>query len=77
MILHWFQLSIFSQIRLYVDPTNRTNFETLKTDHLAQVSVRAYTSIVADLQELSKQNRTIWISPSSSYAIYNAVTNKV
>lgn len=29
-----------------------------------------------DIQLLSMQKRIIWISPSSSYAIYNAVTNK-
>ncbi len=62
--------------RLYVDTTNRKNFEFIRNDHLAEINVKPYANIIADLKDLSNQNRTIWISPSSSFAIYDAVTKK-
>jgi hypothetical protein len=55
--------------------TNRPNFQQI-SEHLRDIKIEQYQAITADLSLLSSQNTTIWVSPLSSYAIYNAVVNK-
>lgn len=58
---------------LYIDPSRITN--NIKI-HLNGIKINDYNQVFNDISQFSSQNKTIWISPMSSYAIYNAVTNK-
>ena len=58
---------------LYINPKRIT--DQLKT-YLAGVQIKDYQSIFEDVSTFSK-NKIIWVSPMSSYAIYQAVVNKV
>lgn len=59
---------------LYID---RTRLTTTIEEHLKGLDFRDYTSITQDITTFSNQGKRIWISPMSSFAIYDAVTNKV
>lgn len=59
---------------LYID-LNRLNDEL--REHLNGIQFKEYTSVESDIQAASEAGRTVWVSPMSSYSIYNAVTNKV
>jgi hypothetical protein len=55
--------------------TNRPNFQQI-SEYLRDIKIKQYQEITTDLSLLSAKNTTIWVSPLSSYAIYNAVVNK-
>jgi hypothetical protein len=59
---------------LYVSPNRIT--EKLR-DYLKNIEIKDYNSITNDIAEFSADNKIIWVSPMSSYAIYDAVKNKV
>lgn len=61
---------------LYINEARIT--QELKS-HLDNTVIRPYESITDDIKEFARQNKIIWISPQSSYAIYSAVDqiNKV
>jgi Xaa-Pro aminopeptidase len=58
---------------IYIDPGRMTDN---LTRHLNGVQIKDYNQITNDISQFSTKNKKIWISPMSSYAIYNAVTNK-
>lgn len=58
---------------LYIDPS-RINDALSK--HLTGIKIRPYDTILADITQLSNSGKKIWVSPMSSYAVLNAVTNK-
>ena len=60
---------------LYINST-RPKFQEIAS-YLKGINVRPYEAIIGDISLVSSGNNTIWISPASSYYIYNAVTNKV
>ena len=51
--------------------------DTKLEEYLLGIRIKNYEDITGELEILSKDNLKIWVSPFSSYAIYNAVTNKV
>lgn len=59
---------------MYIDLARVT--EDLQ-NHLNGVEMRQYTNVMADIKTFSDEGKTIWISPMSSFAIYNSVSNKV
>ena len=59
---------------LFID---RGRLDTNLLTYLLGIRITDYEDITGELEELSQQNFKIWVSPFSSYAIYNAVTNKV
>ena len=50
--------------------------DQLKT-YLTGIKIKNYEDITTDLKQYSDLKMKIWVSPHSSYAIYNAVTDKV
>lgn len=60
---------------LYINST-RPGFEDI-AGYLKDVRIEPYEKIIDDVSLVSSGSNKIWISPSSSYYIYNAVTNKV
>jgi hypothetical protein len=61
--------------RLYIDKKRIEDNSVLK-QHLDGIKIEEYGKIFNDLGTLSNFYK-IWVSPMSSYAVYNAVTNKV
>lgn len=59
---------------LYIDQTRLT--DALR-NHLAGFQFKDYTAIESDITAASGSGSVVWVSPMSSYAIYNAVSNKV
>jgi hypothetical protein len=45
--------------------------------HLDNTVIRPYEKITDDIRQFTSQNKKIWVSPMSSFAIFNAVTNQV
>lgn len=45
--------------------------------HLNGVIFHEYDQILKVITSLSESGKKVWISPMSSYAVYNAVVNKV
>jgi len=43
---------------------------------LKDITIKNYEEIKEDLTLFSENNETIWMSPLSSYALYEAVSNK-
>lgn len=64
-----------NDLRLYVN-SSRNNFTLVEEKHLKGITIKDYESIIDDLTDLSKSTLKIWISPSSSYTMYNAISNK-
>lgn len=60
--------------RLFIDSA-RLNADL--RSYLLGIKIQNYEDITGQIESLSRQNYKIWVSPFSSYAIYNAVTNKV
>lgn len=60
--------------RVYIDKKRILDHENLKS-HLNGIKIADYDQIYSDLGSLSNSYK-IWVSPMSSYAIYNAVSNK-
>lgn len=87
-MIHWVKiygavcLSLFEielwipKFRLFIDSARLD--ASLRTYLLsAGIKTDNYEDIIKVVGELSAQNYKIWVSPFSSYAIYNAVTDKV
>lgn len=62
-----------NQNSLFID---RGRLDTNLLTYLLGIRITDYEDITGELEQLSQQNFKIWVSPFSSYAIYNAVTNK-
>ena len=56
---------------------NKSRINDELTEHLKGIRISDYNQITVDIEEFSKQNKRIWISPSSSYFIYSSIKNKV
>jgi hypothetical protein len=69
------KLNTFLNKRLYVDQT-RGNFSKIR-EFLNTIEILEYNSIVDGIKEYVDSGSKIWISPESSYYIYNSITNKV
>jgi hypothetical protein len=59
---------------LFID---KGRLDTKLQEYLLGIRLKYYEEITGELEMLSKDDLKIWVSPFSSYAIYNAVTNKV
>lgn len=59
---------------LYIEPSRIT--DELRR-FLNGVQIKEYASVESDIRDSSTAGLIVWVSPMSSYAIYNAVTNKV
>jgi hypothetical protein len=57
--------------------TDKSRIVPAIADHLSGLDIRDYTSITDDITTFSTEGKKLWVSPMSSYAIYNAVSNKV
>ncbi len=66
----------YSFSSLYINEERLT--QELRT-YLDNTVTRPYDKVTEDIKEFANENKKIWISPSSSYAIYSAVVavNKV
>ena len=60
--------------RFYISP-NR--IDSTIANHLSGLEFKDYSKITDDITTFSNEGKKIWISPMSSFAIYNAVSNKV
>lgn len=58
---------------MYIDQTRITDSVR---QHLAGIQFSDYDKITIELKQLSDAGKTIWVSPQSSYGIYEVV-NKV
>ena len=67
-------LNLVYILRLYLNQQRLTN--QLK-QHLTGIHFRDYELITTEVKSLSEADMKIWVSPSSSYAIYNSVSKKV
>lgn len=59
---------------MYIE-ANRLKAELIQ--HLNGVQIKDYTAVESDIKAASDSGSIVWVSPMSSYAIYNAVSNKV
>jgi hypothetical protein len=59
---------------LYID---QSRLDQRLRQHLNGIEFRDYDKITDDIKEFNIQQKKIWISPFSSYAIYNAAQDKV
>ena len=66
-------VSVDGNHRLYIDPSR---IDANLTIHLSGITIRPYETILADITSFSNSGKKIWVSPMSSYAVLNAVTNK-
>ena len=65
----------FTGHRFYLDQSRLT---TAIRNHLGNdIETEDYDKVFVDLDRFSREGMKIWVSPMSSYAIYNAVTIKV
>lgn len=61
-----------TNVELYIDQNRLTNL----TEHLNGVDTKDYNQIEEMIRNYSRNGLKIWVSPMSSYSIYNAVLNK-
>ena len=46
-------------------------------EYLEKFEIKDYESILGEIRAASAAGKAIWVSPMSSYAVYDAVSNKV
>lgn len=46
-------------------------------EYLNPIQIKDYSAVNSDIQAASESGKKIWVSPMSSYSIYDSVKNKV
>jgi hypothetical protein len=59
---------------LYID---QSRLDTHLREYLDPIQIKDYSAVNSDIQAASESGKKIWVSPMSSYSIYDSVKNKV
>ena len=63
--------------RLFIDTARITDdLRKYLKDGNAEIILEEYQTVFSEVKQEADNNRKIWISPLSSYAVYNSVSNK-
>lgn len=63
--------------QLFISETRQNFDKTKEYLNAAKIEIKRYDSILDEIKRYNNRNDTIWISPESSFYIYNSVVDKV